>query len=61
MLQLCFYGLALLQLVVPIHLRWKPLGIPLYFCTLNAAAILGLIELLRGKKYVVWQPVRHRG
>ncbi len=60
-LQLCFYGLALLQLMVPMHRWWKPLGVPLYFCTLNAAAALGLVELLRGKKYVVWQPVRHRG
>jgi cellulose synthase/poly-beta-1,6-N-acetylglucosamine synthase-like glycosyltransferase len=60
-LQLCFYGLALLQLVVPMHRQWKPLGIPLYFCTLNAAAVLGIIELLRGRKYVVWQPVRNRG
>lgn len=60
-LQLCFYGLALLQLMVPMHRWWKPLGIPLYFCTLNAAAALGMVELLRGKKYVVWQPVRHRG
>jgi cellulose synthase/poly-beta-1,6-N-acetylglucosamine synthase-like glycosyltransferase len=60
-LQLCFYGLALLQLIVPMHRWWKPLGVPLYFCTLNAAAALGVVELLRGKKYVVWQPVRHRG
>jgi len=60
-LQLSFYGLALLQLLVPMHRWWKPLGVPLYFCTLNAAAALGIIELLRGKKYVVWQPVRNRG
>jgi cellulose synthase/poly-beta-1,6-N-acetylglucosamine synthase-like glycosyltransferase len=60
-LQLCFYGVALLQLMVPMHRWWRPLGIPLYFCTLNAAAALGMIELLRGRKYVVWQPVRHRG
>ncbi len=60
-LQLSFYGLALLQLLVPMHRWWKPLGVPLYFCTLNAAAALGLVELLRGKKYVVWQPVRNRG
>jgi cellulose synthase/poly-beta-1,6-N-acetylglucosamine synthase-like glycosyltransferase len=60
-LQLSFYGLALLQLLVPMHRWWKPLGVPLYFCTLNAAAALGVIELLRGKKYVVWQPVRNRG
>jgi cellulose synthase/poly-beta-1,6-N-acetylglucosamine synthase-like glycosyltransferase len=60
-LQLAFYGLAVLQLLVPMHRWWKPLGVPLYFCTLNAAAALGIIELLRGKKYVVWQPVRNRG
>jgi cellulose synthase/poly-beta-1,6-N-acetylglucosamine synthase-like glycosyltransferase len=60
-LQVLFYGLATLQLVVPMHRWWKPLGIPLYFCTLNAAAMLGAIEVLRGRKYVVWQPVRNRG
>lgn len=59
--QLGFYGLALLQVVAPIHRRWKPLGIPLYFCTLNAAAFLGMIELLRGRKHVIWQPVRNKG
>ena len=59
--QLCFYALALLQLAVPIHRRWKPLGVPLYFCTLNVAALLGMMELLRGQKYVVWQPVRNKG
>jgi cellulose synthase/poly-beta-1,6-N-acetylglucosamine synthase-like glycosyltransferase len=61
LLQLFFYGLALLQLAVPMHRWWKPLGVPLYFCTLNAAAMLGVIELVRGRKYVVWQPVRNRG
>ena len=60
-LQLCFYMVAALQTRVPIHRRWKPLGIPLYFCTLNAAAMLGAIDLLRGKKHVVWQPVRNKG
>ena len=60
-LQLSFYTLAALQILVPIHRRWKPLGIPLYFCTLNAAAMLGAIGLLRGKKHVIWQPVRNKG
>lgn len=60
-LQLGFYVIALMQAVVPMHRRWKPLGIPLYFCTLNAAAFLGVIELLRGRKHVVWQPVRNKG
>lgn len=60
-LQLCFYAIALLQAMVPLHRRWKLLGVPLYFCTLNAAAFLGLIELLRGKRHVIWQPVRNKG
>lgn len=60
-LQLCFYALALLQVVVPLHRRWKPLGVPLYFCTLNAAAFVGAIELLRGNRHVIWQPVRNKG
>ena len=60
-LQLGFYALALLQIVVPLHRRWKPLGVPLYFCTLNAAALIGVIELLRGKRHVMWQPVRNKG
>jgi cellulose synthase/poly-beta-1,6-N-acetylglucosamine synthase-like glycosyltransferase len=60
-LQACFYAVALLQFVVPLHRRWKPLGVPLYFCTLNAAAFVGVIELLRGKRHVIWQPVRNKG
>ncbi len=60
-LQVCFYAVALLQAIVPLHRRWKPLGVPLYFCTLNAAAFVGMIELLRGKRHVIWQPVRNKG
>lgn len=60
-LQAGFYALALLQVIVPLHRRWKPLGVPLYFCTLNAAAFVGVIELLRGKRHVIWQPVRNKG
>lgn len=58
--QLFFYAAALLNLLLPLHLRWKPLGLPLYFCTLNAAALTGMIELCRGRKYVTWQTVRAR-
>lgn len=58
LLQIAFYLLAALQLVAPLHKRWKLLGVPLYFCTLNAAALFSTLELLRGRKYVVWQPVR---
>jgi len=57
-LQVVFYGFALLTLLVPFHRMWKPLGIPLYFCTLNAAALRSIIEVIRGRKYVVWETVR---
>jgi cellulose synthase/poly-beta-1,6-N-acetylglucosamine synthase-like glycosyltransferase len=56
--QAVFYLVTLLALLLPVQRLWKPLGIPLYFCTLNAAAFLSLIEVLRGKKYVVWETVR---
>jgi cellulose synthase/poly-beta-1,6-N-acetylglucosamine synthase-like glycosyltransferase len=56
--QSAFYLVALLSFLVPIHKRWKPLGIPLYFCILNAAALCSVVEVLRGKKYTVWQTVR---
>jgi hypothetical protein len=58
LLQVIFYLAAMLSLVFPLHQRWKLLGIPLYFCTLNAAALCSLVELARGRKYVTWQTVR---
>jgi cellulose synthase/poly-beta-1,6-N-acetylglucosamine synthase-like glycosyltransferase len=57
-LQVAFYGFALLTLLVPLHRMWKPLGIPLYFCTLNAAALQSILEVIRGRKYVTWETVR---
>jgi hypothetical protein len=56
--QAAFYALALLAAAVPALGRWRALTIPLYFCTLNAAAVVGMLEVVRGRKYVVWQPVR---
>ena len=58
--QLFFYAAALLNILVPLHRLWKPLGIPLFFCTLNAAALVSMIEICRGRKYVTWQTVRAR-
>lgn len=58
--QLFFYAAAVLNILLPLHRKWKPLGLPLYFCTLNAAALAGLFELCRGRKYVTWQTVRAR-
>jgi cellulose synthase/poly-beta-1,6-N-acetylglucosamine synthase-like glycosyltransferase len=58
--QLCFYGVAILNMLLPLHRQWKPLGIPLFFCTLNAAALVSMMEICRGRKYVTWQTVRAR-
>jgi cellulose synthase/poly-beta-1,6-N-acetylglucosamine synthase-like glycosyltransferase len=57
-LQVGFYTIATLAILFPIQRISKLLGIPLYFCTLNAAALLGIVEVLRGRKYVVWETVR---
>lgn len=57
-LQALFYLSALLPALLPVSRWWKPLTIPLYFCTLNAAALMSVIELFRGRHYVVWETVR---
>ena len=57
-LQVAFYVVALLSIRIPLHRISKVLGIPLYFCTLNAAALISFVELMRGRKYVIWNPVR---
>ena len=58
--QMFFYAAALLNMLLPLHRQWKPLGIPLFFCTLNAAALVSMLEICRGRKYVTWQTVRAR-
>jgi len=60
LLQALFYLSALLTTLVPLHRKFKALGVPLYFCTLNAAALFSVVEVLRGRKYVVWQTVRNQ-
>jgi len=57
-LQLLFYAFAAVSVVIPFHRSWKVLGLPLFFCTLNAAAAVGLIEVLRGHRYATWETVR---
>jgi cellulose synthase/poly-beta-1,6-N-acetylglucosamine synthase-like glycosyltransferase len=58
LLQVVFYLAALVGAFVPLHRRFRPAALPLYFCILNAAALLSLVELARGRKYVAWQTVR---
>jgi cellulose synthase/poly-beta-1,6-N-acetylglucosamine synthase-like glycosyltransferase len=56
--QVLFYGVCLFNLLIPLHRRWKLLGIPLFFCTLNAAALVSILEVLRGHKFTTWDPIR---
>jgi cellulose synthase/poly-beta-1,6-N-acetylglucosamine synthase-like glycosyltransferase len=56
--QIVFYLLALIAFVIPLHRKWKLLGVPLYFCTLNLAAFVSVIQVSRGEKYAVWETVR---
>lgn len=56
--QAAFYAFVLLSLIWPVHLRWRILGLPLFFCTLNAAALLSMLEVLRGQKFTTWNTVR---
>jgi cellulose synthase/poly-beta-1,6-N-acetylglucosamine synthase-like glycosyltransferase len=56
--QLFFYVLAATSLMIPFHRKIRVLGLPLYLCTMSLAAMIGVIQLLRGRKYVVWETVR---
>jgi cellulose synthase/poly-beta-1,6-N-acetylglucosamine synthase-like glycosyltransferase len=56
--QVAFYSAGLVALVLPLHRYWRPLGLPLYFCTLNAAALISIVQALRGRRYVIWNTVR---
>ena len=58
LLQLLFYGVVLISLVFPLHRRWRVLGIPLFFCTLNAAALVSMYKVMRGQQFTVWETVR---
>ena len=57
--QALFYGVSLLLAVAPRRGRWRMLGIPFQFCALHAAVIVGVKEVISGKVYAVWRPVRN--
>jgi cellulose synthase/poly-beta-1,6-N-acetylglucosamine synthase-like glycosyltransferase len=58
MLQIAFYGFALASMLVPVIKRSRLLSLPLYFCTINTAFLLGMLHVIRGHQYNVWQPLR---
>ena len=58
-LQLAFYALALLGFVTEKrNILVKPLTIPLYFVTVNLAAVVAMYRIWKGHKAVIWETVR---
>lgn len=57
-LQLCFYAFVWLSSKWPLYRRWRLLGVPVFFVTINAAMLVALWELLRGQRYVIWETDR---
>jgi cellulose synthase/poly-beta-1,6-N-acetylglucosamine synthase-like glycosyltransferase len=56
--QAAFYGVGMASVKIPIHRYWRVLGIPLFFCTLNAAMFVGMLQVIRGHKFTTWETVR---
>lgn len=57
--QLGFYALATLGLAADL-MGWKIriLSLPMYFCVVNLAALVGLFNVLRGENKAVWETAR---
>ena len=58
-LQVAFYGLAALGLLLPEWLgRCWLFYVPAYFTATNWGTLLGLLSFLTGRRHRVWQPAR---
>ena len=57
--QVLFYGASALLAAAPRRGRWRVLGLPFQFCALHAAVVVGVSELIAGKVYTTWHPVRN--
>ena len=58
-LQVTFYGLAALGLLLPERLgRYWLFYVPAYFTATNWGTLLGLLSFLMGRRHRVWQPAR---
>ncbi|HWF89261.1 MAG TPA: glycosyltransferase family 2 protein [Pyrinomonadaceae bacterium] len=59
--QVAFYlAAALSALMVRVGINSRLLALPQYFVITNVACLLALIKLMRGERYVRWEPVRER-
>lgn len=58
-LQVAFYGLAALGLLLPERLgRYWLFYVPAYFAATNGGTLLGVLSFLTGRRDRVWQPAR---
>lgn len=59
--QVAFYSCALLGLLLNETRigRKKILTIPFYFCMVNAASLVAIMNVLRGRQVKQWEPQRH--
>ena len=58
-LQVAFYGLAALGLLLPERLgRYWLFYVPTYFTATNLGTLLGLLSFIMGRRHRVWQPAR---
>jgi cellulose synthase/poly-beta-1,6-N-acetylglucosamine synthase-like glycosyltransferase len=59
LLQLAFYGAALLGFLAErYNIALKIVTVPLYFVTVNAAAVVAMYRVWKGHKAVTWETVR---
>jgi hypothetical protein len=59
--QVCFYlASAASTLLVRLGVNSRWLALPHYFVITNVACLIALFRLLRGERYVKWEPVRER-
>lgn len=57
-MQVIFYFLAILHLILGNRIRTRVLSFPYYFCHGNAASLIAFIKFLKGERIVVWEPLR---
>ena len=61
MAQVCFYlASAASTLLVRLGVNSRWLALPHYFVITNVACLIALFKLLRGERYIKWEPVRER-
>jgi cellulose synthase/poly-beta-1,6-N-acetylglucosamine synthase-like glycosyltransferase len=56
--QIAFYAVALATLIMREGAPRLPWSIPLSFCTVNAAAFIGVLKCLSGHTFEQWKPAR---